>query len=317
MGWKRLLVIIFFFPMVMTCQKMRHGKNMFTGAPRRASVSSVWSLWSTAECVEGKEQAVKGRAQEPPALMCSVGWAEDGGQIPVLICKELCTCVVHGSVYCGMGGSSFHLIHLAETEHKLSCLGSSCYRPEFFFFPRHENVLRQHRKTISHPAHPMRWKQLLSGSCCLLILALSEIITIGQKLTCFSDCSFSSLLALWDFLLIDKKPAASPVSVQRNCNALTGQTYLNSEMKWRTDVCFSSSTGVDRQISWLSGFVVEEKLFQQHSSVVATSEPYWWCCAGARISIPMEILSNSLKFSSWLSSLQIWRCRQSPYSNNS
>lgn len=73
MGWKRLLVIIFFFPMVMTCQKMRHGKNMFTGAPRRASVSSVWSLWSTAECVEGKEQAVKGRAQEPPALMCSVG----------------------------------------------------------------------------------------------------------------------------------------------------------------------------------------------------------------------------------------------------
>lgn len=181
---------------------------------------SVWSLWSTAECVEGKEQAVKGRAQEPPALMCSVGWAEDGGQIPVLICKELCTCVVHGSVYCGMGGSSFHLIHLAETEHKLSCLGSSCYRPDFFFFPGHENVLRQHRKTISHPAHPMRWKQLLSGSCCLLILALSEIITIGQKLTCFSDCSFSSLLALWDFLLIDKKPAASPVSVQRNCNCL-------------------------------------------------------------------------------------------------
>lgn len=136
MGWKRLLVIIFFFPMVMTCQKMRHGKNMFTGAPRRASVSSVWSLWSTAECGEGKEQAVKGRAQEPPALMCSVGWAEDGGQIPVLICKELCTCVVHGSVYCGMGGSSFHLIHLAETEHKLSCLGSSCYRPDFFFFSK-------------------------------------------------------------------------------------------------------------------------------------------------------------------------------------
>lgn len=132
MGWKRLLVI-FFFPwlwlvkkwdMVKTCLQV-----FLEGHP-----CSVWSLWSTAECVEGKEQAVKGRSQEPPALMCSVGWAEDGGQIPVLICKELCTCVVHGSVYCGMGGSSFHLIHLAETEHKLSCLGSSCYRPDFFFF---------------------------------------------------------------------------------------------------------------------------------------------------------------------------------------
>lgn len=88
------------------------------------------------------------------------------------------------------------------------------------FFQAHENVLRQRRKTISHPAPPTRWKQSLVGSCCLLTLALGEIIIIGQKWACFSDCSFSSLLALWDFLFIDKETAASPVSVQRNCNCL-------------------------------------------------------------------------------------------------
>lgn len=193
---------------------------MFLGIGQAAQ-HGVWS--TRRRYVKGKDKLQR---EGPGKLLphwsgCSVGWAEDWGQIPVLTCcaKD----IICRAVYSEVEGSTSPHIYFAEIEHKLSGL---CFilLQTHSFFQGHENVLQQHRKTISHPAPPMRWKQSLIGSCCLLTLALGETILIGQKWTCFSDCSFSSLLALWDFLFMDKETAASPVSAQRNCNCANWAT---------------------------------------------------------------------------------------------
>lgn len=140
----------------------------------------------------------------------------------------------------GWAGLPFAVYVLQKQNTNCQTCVSSYYRPKVFSKDM-KTVLWQHRKTISHPAPSIRWKQSLVGSCCLFTLALSEMIIIGQKWACFSDCSFSSLLALWDFLFISKETAASPVSVQRNCNCLNWEPYLNPEMKWKFGICFSIS----------------------------------------------------------------------------
>lgn len=138
------------------------------------------------------------------------------------------------------------------------------------FFQGHKNVLWQHRKTISHPAPPMRWKQSLVGSCCLLTLALDEMILIGQKWACFSDCSFSSLMALWDFLFIDKGKAASPVSVQRNCYRFVWATLYWS---WNKHCyLFLQLLSVGKQANWLS----VQQLEGLSRKTQYSSSALWW-----------------------------------------
>lgn len=187
--------------------------------PRSRSGSSAWSVEHKQRVWEGVGQVAKGRSWETLAPLVRVlnGAISRSGSDPCahLLCQgyDLQGCLLWG------GGSSSSHIRFAETEHKLSGLHFILLQTHSFF-QGHENVLQQHRKTISHPAPPMRWKQSLVGSCCLLTLALGEMILIGQKWTCFSDCCFSSLLALWDFLFMDEETAALPVSVQRNCDCV-------------------------------------------------------------------------------------------------
>lgn len=192
-------------------------KTDVVSVPRNRSGSSAWSVEHKQRVCEGVGQVAEGRSQETlcPLVRVFIGvralcWPPVQGQDPW-------GCLLWG------GGEFLSHIRFAETEHKLSGL---CFilLQTHRFFQGHENVLQQHRKTISHPAPLMRWKQSLVGSRCLLTLALGEMIVVGQKWTCFSDCSFSSLLALWDFLFMDKETAASPASVQRNCNCTSWAT---------------------------------------------------------------------------------------------
>lgn len=190
-----------------------------------------------AEGMGGVGQVAKRRSQETLAtLVRALTWASwRSGSEP---CADLCQgCDLQGCLLWGGGAPLLTYILQKQSTNCLACV-SSFYRHSFF--QGHENVLEQHRKTISHPAPPRRWKQSLVGSCCLLTLALGEMIRIGQKWTCFSECCFSSLLALWDFLFMDKETAASPVSVQRNCNCVNWACH-NPEMKRKTSICFSTS----------------------------------------------------------------------------
>lgn len=65
----------FFFSMVMTCQEMRHGKNMSTGVPRRASVFSMESLEHSRMC-RGEGAGCKGQVSRTscPDVFSWVSW---------------------------------------------------------------------------------------------------------------------------------------------------------------------------------------------------------------------------------------------------
>lgn len=149
-------------------------------------------------------------------VLSGASWRSGSDPCARLLCQG---CDLQGCLLWG-GGEFLSSLTFCRNRAQTVWLAFHPFTETHFFFQGHENVLQQHRKTISHPAPPMRWKQSLVGSCCLLTLALGEMILIGQKWTCFSDCCFSSLMALWDFLFMDKETAASPVSVQMNCNCV-------------------------------------------------------------------------------------------------
>lgn len=198
-------------------------KTDLISVPRNRSGSSAWSVEHKKKVCEGEGQVAKGRSRETLAplvgVLSGVSWRLGSDPCADLLCQG------HNlQGYLLWGGGEFLSSHTfcRNRAQTVWLVFHPFTDPQFF--QGHENVLQQHRKTISHPAPPMRWKQSLIGSCCLLTLALGETILIGQKWTCFSDCSFSSLLALWDFLFMDKETAASPVSAQRNCNCANWAT---------------------------------------------------------------------------------------------
>lgn len=169
---------------------------------------------------------------------CSAGPVEDWGQVPVLTCRA--KYVTHGPVYSGVGGTSSHCVHFTEMEQKLSDLRFILLQTQSFF-QGHENCTLAAQENHFPPSSLHEMKAVTGRIILFVDLGTRGMVIVGQKWACFSDCSFSSLLALWDFLFVGKGTAASPVSVQRNCNCLNWEPYLNSGMKWKTIICFSIS----------------------------------------------------------------------------
>lgn len=215
-----------------------YGINTSMGGAVERSLSAAWNLWSRAVC-RGAGASCRGKVSEPLAPV-AFSWRQ------VLdLCTGLqgpcTTCIVLGPVYCGEGGTSFRLRHFAEIEHEFSGVSSSCYRPEVLFQDM-KMYFDSAGKPFSTQLTPWDESSLLLGSRLFVDFGTRWNNYHRSKVNMFLRLLFFISLGIIDFLLIDKKyPAASPASAQRNRNCLTGQPYLNSDMKRKTNVCFSSS----------------------------------------------------------------------------
>lgn len=94
-----------------------YGKNTSMGDAAKSCISATWNLWSTAVC-RRVGASCKGKISEPLAPV-AFSWRQVLDLCTGL--RELCTtCIVLRPVYCGEGGTSFHLMHFAEIEHEFS-----------------------------------------------------------------------------------------------------------------------------------------------------------------------------------------------------